>query len=78
MGKRRIRNLLKLGYNNILGFDTQKTRRTESFQKYKIKTFEKINDALKCNPDAMIISTPPDLHLKYANLAIDNNIDFFM
>jgi len=26
----------------------------------------------------MIISTPPDLHLKYANLAINNNIDFFM
>jgi predicted dehydrogenase len=78
MGKRRIRNLLKLGYNDILGFDTQKTRRTESFQKYKIKTFEKINDALKCNPNAMIVSTPPDLHLKYANIAIDNNIDFFM
>jgi len=78
MGKRRIRNLLNLGYSDILGYDTQKTRRNESFRKYKIKTFENIDDALTHNPKAMIISTPPDLHLKYANLAIKNNIGFFM
>jgi len=78
MGKRRIRNLLNLGYSDILGYDIQKTRRNESFRKYKIKTFENIDDALTHNPKAMIISTPPDLHLKYANLAIKNNIDFFM
>ena len=78
MGKRRIRNLVKLGYRDILGFDTQKFRRNESSRKYKIKTVKNIDDALKCNPKVMIISTPPDLHLKYANLAINNNIDFFM
>ena len=78
MGKRRIRNLVKLGYRDILGFDTQKLRRNESSRKYKIKTVKNIDDALKCNPKVMIISTPPDLHLKYANLAINNNIDFFM
>jgi len=78
MGKRRIRNLVHLGYSDILGYDIQKTRRDESEQKYRIKTFEKIEDALDYNPKAMIISTPPDLHLKYANLAIKNNIDFFM
>jgi len=78
MGKRRIRNLQKLGYDDILGFDMQKERRRESSNKYKIKTFEKIGDALKCYPKAMIISTPPDLHLKYAKFAISNNIDFFM
>jgi len=38
MGKRRIRNLVKLGYRDILGFDTQKLRRNESSRKYKIKT----------------------------------------
>lgn len=77
MGKRRIRNLQKLGYSDILGYDTQKIRRDESSNKYKIKTFENIDDALRHDPKAMIISTPPNLHLKYANLAIKNNIDFF-
>ena len=38
MGKRRIRNLVKLGHRDILGFDTQKLRRNESSRKYKIKT----------------------------------------
>ena len=78
MGRRRIRNLQNLGYKNIIGYDKKKSRRDESKQKYRLKTFEKIEDALDYNPKAMIISTPPDLHLKYANLAIKNNIDFFM
>ncbi len=78
MGKRRIRNLQKLGYSDILGYDIQKTRREESSKKYNIKTFKNINDALKQNISAIVISTPPDLHLKYAILAIKNNIDFFM
>ena len=42
MGKRRIRNLVKLGYRDILGFDTQKLRRNESSRKYKIKTVKNI------------------------------------
>lgn len=78
MGKRRIRNLQKLGYNDIIGFDTQKIRRNESLKKYKIKIFDNVLDTLSCNPDAIIISTPPDLHLQYAMLAIKNNIHFFM
>ena len=78
MGKRRVRNLQKLGYSDILGYDTQKIRRDESSKKYNIKTFENIDNALKQNIKAIIISTPPDLHLKYALLAIKNNIDFFM
>lgn len=78
MGKRRIRNLQKLGYNDILGFDIQKTRRDESLKKYKIEIFDNVHDALLRNPKAIVISTPPDLHLKYAMLAIKNNVDFFM
>ncbi|QDI88778.1 Gfo/Idh/MocA family oxidoreductase [Candidatus Nitrosopumilus sp. SW] len=78
MGKRRIRNLKKLGNFGILGYDPQKIRRDESFKKYKIETFDNIDHAISQHPNAIIISTPPDLHLKYALLAIKNNIDFFM
>ena len=78
MGKRRIRNLLKLGYSNILGFDTREDRRIEVYKNYGVQTVSTLYNALKQKPNVMIISTPPDLHLKYADIAIKKNIDFFM
>jgi len=77
MGKRRIRNLMTLGFKDIIGFDPRSDRRKESKKKYHINTFSKINEGLKQNPDAMIISTPPDLHTKYAKMAIKKSINFF-
>ena len=77
MGKRRIRNLLKLGYTDIIGFDPHKDRRDETTKKYLIPTVSNINDGLEKNPTVMIISTPPDLHATYANLALEKNINFF-
>lgn len=77
MGKRRIRNLMALGCNDVIGFDPREDRRRESEKKYCIQTFSTMNDALESKPDAMIISTPPDLHAKYANIAIKNNTHFF-
>jgi predicted dehydrogenase len=77
MGKRRVRNLLTLGYQDIIGFDIRKDRRDEASNKYGIETVSSLKDALERKPEAMIISTPPDLHAKYANIAIDNGIHFF-
>jgi len=77
MGKRRIRNLLSLGYKDIIGFDIRKDRRNEAEKKYGINTVSSISQALKNNPEVMIISTPPDKHSKYANIAIQQNIHFF-
>ena len=77
MGKRRIRNLLTLGYKNIIGFDPRGDRRKEASKNYNISTVSDFNMALEKKPDVMIISTPPDLHGKYAKIAIKNNIHFF-
>ena len=77
MGKRRIRNLKTLEQNDLIGFDTRTDRCSEANEKYNIKTFTDISEALKEKPNAMIISTPPDLHMKYAKIAIENNIHFF-
>ena len=77
MGKRRIRNLLKLGYSDIIGFDVRTERRNEVLRKYGINTVSNPNDAVKKMPQAMIISTPPDHHLKYANIAIKKKVNFF-
>ncbi|RZD48488.1 MAG: hypothetical protein CXT78_01130 [Thaumarchaeota archaeon] len=77
MGKRRVRNLLKLKYNNIVGFDPRLDRRKESMSKYQINTVSTIEEGIKQNPNVMIISTPPDLHYQYAQIAIKENIHFF-
>ena len=79
MGKRRIRNLLALGYSNIAGFDPRNDRRAEAFDKYKVETFSELNIALRdFHPDIFIISTPPDLHTHYAYIGFRNGISCFI
>jgi predicted dehydrogenase len=77
MGKRRIRNLQYLKAGTIVGFDTREDRTKEVEEKYNIRTFTNFDNAMKEDPDALIISTPPDLHTKYARIAAENNKHFF-
>lgn len=78
MGKRRIRNLQYLKAGEIIGFDLQENRRKEVEEKYGIPTFKKFGDAVSEDPDAFIISTPPDKHVEYALMAAENDKHFFM
>jgi predicted dehydrogenase len=78
MGKRRIRCLKSLGYNDITGYDPKPERREETWQKYSIKVDE-VYDVTKLDMyDAIIISTPPDCHYKYAADAVLHNIPCFL
>jgi len=77
MGKRRIRNLQYLEAGEILGFDLREDRRKEAEEKYKIRTFGDFEEAMDENPDALVICTPPDLHMKYAMIAAQKNKHFF-
>lgn len=77
MGKRRIRNLKALGHTEIMGYDPRQDRREEAGSRYEIKTYSNVDEALLQEPQAMIISTPPDTHMFYANIAIQHNIHFF-
>ncbi len=77
MGKRRIRNLQYLNEKEIIGFDLREDRRKEVEEKYKIKTYGDIKIALEHNPDALIISTPPNHHLEYELLATEHKKHFF-
>jgi len=77
MGKRRIRNIKKLGHSQIVGFDPIESRRKEVEKLYKIETVSTLSQAFKKNLECMIISTPPDLHYKYATIAIKQKLHFF-
>lgn len=70
MGKRRIRCLKALGYNDITGFDLRKDRCDEAKEKYGINVVEKLENVDFKKYNALIISTPPDKHLDYINLAV--------
>jgi len=71
MGKRRIRCLKYLGYENIIGYDPRKDRCLETEELHTIETKNNISDFNFNDIDVFIISTPPDKHLEYILLAID-------
>lgn len=78
MGKRRVRCLQALGYDQIVGLDPRQDRRDEANSKYGIQTIGSTEEADLDSFDAFIISTPPDLHTQYAKLAIDHSKPMFI
>jgi len=75
---RRIRNLQKLGYTQLLGFDLRDDRIIEIKKKYKIRCFNNFRNAMDEKPSMMLICTPPHLHKEYAKKAIKKNIHVFL
>jgi predicted dehydrogenase len=78
MGKRRIRCLKKLGYKDITAFDFRADRRKEAEEKYGVKTIADLGDVNWADLDALIVSTPPDKHDVYMELAIKNRKPAFI
>lgn len=79
MGKRRIRCLKALGHEGVFGFDRREDRRSESRERYGIKTYSDFPEAFsEVKPSALIISVPPDIHHEYMKLAVSNGLHFFV
>ncbi len=78
MGKRRIRNLRAISAGEIIGFEIQEQRRAEVEKEYSIMAYAGFDEALAQKPDAVIISTPPNLHMQYALEAAQRGLHFFM
>ena len=79
MGKRRIRNLQAIGGHEISGFDLRNDRRNEAHQTYGLEVYDNYESAInKFMPDALVISTPPDLHMYYAHDAFNKGLHSFV
>lgn len=78
MGKRRVRCLKSLGYENIIGFDVKESRRKETEKKYCIQTINNVENVNFNEIDAIIISVPPAMHNEYIRLAIEKKIPAFV
>jgi predicted dehydrogenase len=75
MGKRRIRNLISLGYKNIIGYDIREDRKNESAETETVDTLQGFNFA---DVSAMFVSVPPDEHIHYVKMAYENNVHCFI
>ena len=79
MGKRRVRNLIALGGNEIAGFDLREDRCKEAHEKYGITLFSDIESALKnFRPEALVISTSPAHHMEYAWMGFELGLPCFI
>ena len=78
MGKRRVRCLQSLGFNNIIGFDPRSDRCAEAKKKYSIDVLTQIENIDIKAINAIIISTPPDNHYEYIKFAVRNKLHAFI
>jgi predicted dehydrogenase len=79
MGKRRIRNLHALGHTDVAGVDPRADRRSEAATRFGVAVFADFAQATEqFRPDALIIATPPDLHLGYAWQGVERGLPCFI
>lgn len=80
MGTRRVRNLLANGISvgDVIGVDVKPERAIKAKEKYGIATYTDISVLDLCAIDAFVISTSPDQHLFYAQLAAENKKHMFI
>jgi len=79
MGKRRVRNLLAMGYADVAGFDLREDRRAEAQQKSGVQTYGNFDEAVRAHcPDALVISTPPQYHMTYALQSFERGLPCFV
>jgi predicted dehydrogenase len=79
MGKRRIRNLHAIGVAEVAGFDPRADRRAEAVEKYAVTVYSDFALAMEVfEPDALVISTPPEQHMAYAWASFERGISCFI
>src|SRR5215211_3596695 len=77
MGRRRIRNLRAIGGQELGGVEPSERRRAAVADELGIPTWGSVDEAMAWEPDALIISTPPDHHTEYALYAARRGLPFF-
>jgi predicted dehydrogenase len=78
MGKRRLRCLKALGYDDIVAFDKRADRRAEAEMLHNIKTIDNLQKVDLTTINAFIISVPPDIHIDYMRIAVEKKIPAFV
>jgi predicted dehydrogenase len=77
MGRRRLRCLTHIGGHDLAGLEPSAERAAAVGEEFSMPTFPSFEEALKWEPEALVISTPPDLHLPFALQAARHGLHFF-
>ena len=78
MGKRRIRLLRERNDIQLFGIDSKDSRCAEVKEKFGIKCYDNISDAIQAeSPDAAVISTSPLSHASIIKECLSNNLHVF-
>ena len=78
MGKRRVRDLMRLGVGRVVGVDRRGDRRQEVQDKFGAETLDDFNTGLGLKPRAVIVSVPPHLHYRFCRAALDAGAVYFV
>ncbi len=70
MGSRRLRCLQALGETAVLGVDPRADRRRRAAAEHGVPTDETVTPSVLSSADAVVISTPPDRHGPYIEMAL--------
>lgn len=76
MGKRRVRDLSSFGHE-VVGFDVRADRNAEARDLFGIQTFTNSKSLIERNPDALVVSTPPDQHVADYETSFGAGFPFF-
>ncbi len=77
MGTRRLRDLHACEGVEVTLFDLRADRRAAAASRFGVATTASLDEAMATEPDALVISTPPDQHTDYVRLALDTGRHFF-
>ena len=76
MGKRRVRDLLDLDVE-VVGFDVREDRNRQARDMFGVATFESFDALIASGIRAVVISTPPDCHVRYYELCHEHRVPYF-
>jgi predicted dehydrogenase len=77
MGTRRMRDLQSRPDVELMLLDRREDRRDAARERFGVRGVASLEEALAFDPDAFVISTPPDLHAELVDVALDAGLHFF-
>lgn len=78
IGTRHIRNLITLGITDLTAYDPVLERRSAVIQEFDITCFETLERVWEAKPHAVVIASPPHLHMDLALAAAARGAHLFI
>ena len=78
MGTRRMRDLHQRKDLSLGLFDEREDRRQRAQERFGVKVFSTLEDALAWGPQALVVSTPPGTKGGYVRLALERGLHHFI